>query len=109
MGVEIPAYTKEVDPTKAEPCSLEWTIPTEEVKSLDKQYSKTVRELMKNRKRGSSGSSSFKEEEVDEFEFKCKKFKKEKAEPNEGDSATTKTTKVENGEVKHEQIDAAGE
>ncbi|XP_055622613.1 NAD-dependent protein deacetylase Sirt6-like [Toxorhynchites rutilus septentrionalis] len=51
LGVEIPAYMDQIDPTRANPCSLEWTIPLGDVKTLDKQYSKTIRLLTKNRKK----------------------------------------------------------
>ncbi|XP_062534574.1 NAD-dependent protein deacetylase Sirt6-like isoform X2 [Armigeres subalbatus] len=100
LGVEIPNYTKELDPTKAEPCSLEWTISTEDVKHLDKHYSKTIRELSKKNKKGSNDGNC-KEEDVDDFDFKNKKFKKEKTE--------NKEAKDDDAEVKSESNVVSGE
>lgn len=75
LGVEIPSYTKAVDPTKASPCSLEWTILCEEVKLLDKQYGKTIRELTKDRKIKSS--NNIRKDELNDFKCEFKKLKKE--------------------------------
>ncbi|XP_058839188.1 NAD-dependent protein deacetylase Sirt6-like [Topomyia yanbarensis] len=74
LGVEIPPYTEEHDPTKDNPCSLEWTIPSEDVKALDKQYSKIIREKSNVRKQGLN--NSFKDE-MEDFVLKSKKLKKE--------------------------------
>lgn len=38
LGVELPEYTLDIDPTKQKPCDLEWTIPIELVNDIDKQY-----------------------------------------------------------------------
>lgn len=85
LGVEIPTYAPEVDPTKEKPCcTMEWTIPVDEVKALDKVYAKTVKELAKTKKKSTAGvASNVKDEEVDEdFKFKAKKLKKDTS--NEG-------------------------
>lgn len=96
LGVEIPSYTKEMDPTKASPCSLEWTIPSEEVKLLDKQYGKAIRTLSNDRKNKSLNNSC--NEELDSFECKSKKLKKEDPAENcdtvdVGNSVTVKQEK----------------
>lgn len=43
LGVEIPEYTAEIDPTKAAELDLEWTIPTEQVKEVEKIYNAKVK------------------------------------------------------------------
>lgn len=54
VGVEIPEHCPEEDPTKKAPCDLEWTIPGEQVKLLEKEYDKKVKELNQIRKRKST-------------------------------------------------------
>ncbi|XP_055608502.1 NAD-dependent protein deacetylase Sirt6 [Uranotaenia lowii] len=73
LGIEIPEYSPEVDPTKTEPCTLEWTIPGDLVKRVDKQYSKAIRDLGKKR----SKAGSYSQEELEEFKRNSKKMKKE--------------------------------
>lgn len=74
LGVEIPAYSPDMDPTKEKPTpSLEWTIPTDEVKALDKIYARTVKELAKTKKKTASSAR----DEKQEFKFKAKKLKKD--------------------------------
>ncbi|XP_053695308.1 NAD-dependent protein deacetylase Sirt6 [Sabethes cyaneus] len=76
LGVEIPDYTMELDPTKSNPCTIEWTIPSEQVKALDRQYSKVIREMSKNRKSGSANNASV-TDDMDNFLSESKKLKKE--------------------------------
>lgn len=38
LGIELPTYTPDDDPTKVKFCELEWTIPTELLKDIDKQF-----------------------------------------------------------------------
>ncbi|XP_055546560.1 NAD-dependent protein deacetylase Sirt6 [Wyeomyia smithii] len=93
LGVEIPEYTTEHDPTKSNPCTAEWTIPSDQVKALDKQYSKVIRELSKNRQKCPNSGI----EDADNI-LKSKKLKKEE-EPSTFDTAET------NVAVKSENID----
>uniref|UniRef100_A0A8D8EXD0 protein acetyllysine N-acetyltransferase n=1 Tax=Culex pipiens TaxID=7175 RepID=A0A8D8EXD0_CULPI len=89
LGVEIPAYTPDLDPTKEKPTtSLEWTIPTDEVKALDKIYAKTVKELAKTKKKTASSAR----DEKEEFKFKAKKLKKDTS----GEGGREGEIKVEN-------------
>lgn len=43
LGVEMPVYTPDDDPTKAKFCELEWTIPTMLLKEIDQQYTEFVK------------------------------------------------------------------
>lgn len=74
LGVEVEGYSEDVDPTKQEPCELEWTIPGEQVKALEKEYDTTIKELNKIRKRKSDL------EKLDFRKFEKKKKKKEEEE-----------------------------
>lgn len=55
MGVEIADYSPEKDPTKQDSYALEWTIPSELVKDVEKRYTaklKLFRESTRKRKSG---------------------------------------------------------
>lgn len=43
LGVEIPEYTAEIDPTKTPQIDMQWTIPQEQVKDLEKVYNAKVK------------------------------------------------------------------
>lgn len=44
LGIEIPEYTTDSDPTKATaPLDMQWTIPAEQVKDLEKVYNAKVK------------------------------------------------------------------
>lgn len=43
LGIEIPEYTADIDPTKAAEIDMQWTIPTEQVKDLEKVYNAKVK------------------------------------------------------------------
>lgn len=47
LGIEIPEYSEENDPTKQEICNLEWSIPESLVKNIDEQHKKMLRDLKK--------------------------------------------------------------
>lgn len=47
LGVELPEYSKENDPTKQLPCELEWTIPPRFVKEIDDQHKQMLKEVKK--------------------------------------------------------------
>lgn len=47
LGVELPAYSEENDPTKQLPCELEWTIPPRLVKQIDDQHKQMLKEAKK--------------------------------------------------------------
>lgn len=47
LGVEMPDYTPQDDPTKATFCELEWTISAELMKDIDKQYSEFIKTTKK--------------------------------------------------------------
>lgn len=68
VGVEVAEYSADIDPTKQIPCTTEWTIPGEQVKTLEKEYDIQVKELNKIRKRKSTL-----EEELKNFGKKKKK------------------------------------
>lgn len=91
LGIEISPYMDQHDPTKANPCSLEWTISSKDVKTLDKQYSKTIRELVKNRKKNASDVKY----ETEDFKIESKKMKKELPCITNGESETIKQEDTE--------------
>ena len=76
LGVEISEYLPENDPTKQAICEQEWTIPSDQVKKMDKEYGAKVKELNKKRK-----SLGIKEEIDSKCNLKRKLLKKE--EPTE--------------------------
>lgn len=39
LGIELPVYSKEIDPTKQIICDTEWTIPSVWIKEMEKLYS----------------------------------------------------------------------
>lgn len=47
LGVELPEYSQENDPTKQLPCELEWTIPPRLVKEIDDQHKQMLKEVKK--------------------------------------------------------------
>lgn len=47
LGVELPEYSEDMDPTKQSPCELEWTIPASLVKDIDDQHKKMLKEVKK--------------------------------------------------------------
>lgn len=49
LGVELPDYSTESDPTKQRFCELEWTIPSDILKKIEKMYNEKVK-LAKKRK-----------------------------------------------------------
>lgn len=55
LGVELPSYSEENDPTKQVPCDVEWTIPPSLVSEIDEQHKKMLRDV---KKRKSSESIS---------------------------------------------------
>lgn len=50
LGVEISEYSPEQDPTKQKFCEMEWTIPVDQVKALEKEYNVKVKEMNLKRK-----------------------------------------------------------
>lgn len=49
LGVELPPYSEDDDPTKQLSCELEWTIPPSWVKQIDEQQ-KEMQKMFKKRK-----------------------------------------------------------
>lgn len=86
MGIELPEYNVENDPTKQKFCELEWTIPSEMIKAMEKVYNDKVKAA---RKRKSAAA-----EEADEKVDK----KKVKSETKDNDiKANCHEIKIENG------------
>lgn len=54
LGVELPEYSEENDPTKQIPCDLEWTIPPRLVKEIDEQHKSMLKEFKKRKSDGPS-------------------------------------------------------
>uniref|UniRef100_A0A336K0Y7 protein acetyllysine N-acetyltransferase n=1 Tax=Culicoides sonorensis TaxID=179676 RepID=A0A336K0Y7_CULSO len=50
LGVEIEEYSIKDDPTKQIPCDMEWTIPYQSVKDMEKEYDSKIKILNKKRK-----------------------------------------------------------
>lgn len=74
LGVEIPEYSKETDPTKVPLCETEWTIPNEWVKEISAALSEKTKEAKKR-----------KSEQMDDAREKLKKSSKSKIEKAEED------------------------
>lgn len=47
LGVELPAYSQDNDPTKQTVCDMEWTIPAKLVKEIDDQHMQMLKEIKK--------------------------------------------------------------
>lgn len=75
LGVEIPEYTTDSDPTKMVPCTSEWTIPANRVQTLEKQYNAQIKQMNLKKKRGLTEPEPNFENDIKE-----KKLKKEKNE-----------------------------
>lgn len=43
LAIEVPEYTSDNDPTKVSPVELQWTIPSDQVKDLEKVYNAKVK------------------------------------------------------------------
>lgn len=65
LGIEIPEYTTDHDPTKQKICELEWTISSDEIKNVEKLFN----EKQKNAKKRKSN----KDDEDDDDKKKEKK------------------------------------
>lgn len=52
LGVELPDYTPDDDPTKAKFCELEWTIPAQLLKDTDKRCSEFMKAANKRKADG---------------------------------------------------------
>lgn len=52
LGVELPEYSEENDPTKQIPCDLDWTIPPSLVKNIDEQHKTMLKEVKKRKSDG---------------------------------------------------------
>lgn len=74
LGVEIPEYSKEIDPTKVPVCEMEWTVPNEWIKEISATLSEKTKEAKKR-----------KSEQMDEVKEKLKKSSKIKADKADGD------------------------
>lgn len=44
LGVELPAYSAAMDPTKQNDCSVDWNIYAEQLKEIDEQQKQMVRD-----------------------------------------------------------------
>lgn len=47
LGVELPDYSEENDPTKQIPCDSQWTISPSLVKDVDEQHKQMLKEMKK--------------------------------------------------------------
>lgn len=47
LGVEVPAYSEDFDPTKQTDCNMEWTIPPSWVKQTDEQHKDMLKTVKK--------------------------------------------------------------
>lgn len=50
LGIEMPEYSEDTDPTKEKFCEAEWTITTEIMKPIEQRYSEKLKEYNKIRK-----------------------------------------------------------
>lgn len=56
LGVELPAYDTEQDPTKQKFCELEWTISKDSIKDLEKLYNEKLKLTRKRKLDGGTGN-----------------------------------------------------
>ncbi|XP_035899748.1 NAD-dependent protein deacetylase Sirt6 [Anopheles stephensi] len=83
LGVEIPLYRPEDDPTKLISYTVQWTISGNVVKCLEKRYDNTIKEKGKLKKRNSTSSTP---QEREEMKINNKKLKQENVPCGEGTS-----------------------
>lgn len=76
LGVELPEYTIEQDPTKEKFCELEWTISADNIKYLEKLYNEKLKSTRK-RKLENSAKPVNKENSDDSKERKKVKEEEE--------------------------------
>lgn len=80
LGVELPAYTPDDDPTKAIFCELEWTIPAELLKNINKQYAEFTKAAKKRKADEAAAVDSKKSLVTIRDEFIKKEIKKRETE-----------------------------
>lgn len=76
LGVEIPEYSTEMDPTKVQFCETEWTIPNKWVKEISCILTEKTK-LAKKRKAEQAGIDDTKSEKMSKNEIKQKAEKEE--------------------------------
>lgn len=59
LGVEIPEYSDENDPTKRTICDMEWTIPPKWIKDIDEQHKRMLKEVKKRKCKDSNVEKTF--------------------------------------------------
>lgn len=77
LGVEIPQYSADNDPTKVELCEMEWTIPSKWIKEINSIFSEKSK-CAKKRKAEITDKSGEKDEKISKILFKKEKYKEEK-------------------------------
>lgn len=60
LGVEMPEYSEESDPTKRTTCDMEWTIPLKWVKDIDEQHKQMLKDVKKRKSEESSNEPKIK-------------------------------------------------
>lgn len=63
LGIEIPDYTTDNDPTKQKICELEWTISSNEIKSVEKLFNEKVKNAKKRKSNKDENDDGDKKEE----------------------------------------------
>lgn len=51
LGVELPGYCEENDPTKQNVCEMDWTIHPNQIKEIDNQQKQQLKEAKKRKTR----------------------------------------------------------
>lgn len=74
LGVELPEYTHDIDPTKQTLCDLEWTIPIELINDIDKQYKCKLKSAKKQRSFAETSEKNTKKVKKEE---QCTEIKQE--------------------------------
>lgn len=77
LGVEIPEYSADEDPTKRVPCDGEWTIPASQVQALERVYNAQVKEMNNKKRQRDAGVAQSFEDEIKDVDKK--KLKKEES------------------------------
>lgn len=80
LGVEIPEYSSNSDPTKSELCEMEWTISPELMKVTSAQHSEKVRVARKRKADEKSLRESEAKKSNEDFKTSVKKEQIEKTE-----------------------------
>lgn len=70
LGVELPEYSADNDPTKQKCCDVEWTISPNSIKEIDEEYKKMVKMMQKRKSESTINVKPMKKEKKIKSEVK---------------------------------------